>query len=75
VIRTYSSLLIYRTTELLQAEEPSPVHVDLEPLAEPQGEGVGIGPTGAVVLTSEAMTDALPGSMSMLRCELPSGPE
>lgn len=68
VIRTYRSLRIYRTAELLEGSASLPISVDLEALGEAQGEAVALGPNDSVVLTSEAMSDILPGTMSILRC-------
>jgi hypothetical protein len=70
LIRTYASLLVYETGDLLGSEEPRPVNISLDPLSEPQGEGVAVGENGVVVLTSEGKSDALPPTLTILRCEL-----
>jgi hypothetical protein len=45
--------------------------VNLRTLQEAQGEGVGIGLDGQVVLTSEGGPVGGPGGMTFLRCDLP----
>lgn len=71
-VRTNSALFLYRTGELLATgADPSPLRVDLTPLAEPQGEGVSLGHSGAVVLTSEGAKNEMPATISQLRCTLP----
>lgn len=74
-LRTHVSVLIYRAADLLgQAEEVRPfVVTDVRPLAEPQGEGVGLGPGGTVVLTSEGGARGVPGTMSVLSCQKVGG--
>lgn len=68
-LRTYESLQFYdvRSDTLVPAEGGL---VNLRTLDEAQGEGVGIGPDGRVVLTSEGGPLGGPGSMSILRCKL-----
>lgn len=66
-LRTYGSLQFYA----LDADTLVPVEgglVDLRALREPQGEAVGIGLDGQVVLTSEGGPGGGPGYMSKLRC-------
>lgn len=68
-LRTYESLRFYD----IQADTLVPVRgglVNLRPLSEAQGEGVGIGPDGEVVLTSEGGPLGGPGSMRKVRCRL-----
>lgn len=67
-VRTYAELLLYPTDALLRGRDPQPVRVDLTPLAEPQGEGVGFGAEGAVVLSSEGGGSDLPGQLAVLSC-------
>ena len=45
--------------------------VNLRTLQEAQGEGVGIGLDGQVVLTSEGGPAGGPGGMTFLRCDFP----
>ena len=45
--------------------------MNLRTLQEAQGEGVGIGLDGQVVLTSEGGPVGGPGGMTFLRCDLP----
>jgi hypothetical protein len=68
-VRTYAALAFYRTADLLGNGGPAS-QLDLEPLAEPQGEAVSLGDDGTVVLTSEGPGHHLPGSLSHLRCLL-----
>lgn len=67
VIRTYETLLFYRWdgAKLVPLEGGT---VNLRPLREPQGEGVGVGPDGVVALTSEAGPNGGHGSITVMRC-------
>lgn len=68
-LRTYESVQFYRVA----ADTLIPVEgglVNVRPLREPQGEGVGIGLDGAVVLSSEGGPAGAPGSLSFMRCQL-----
>lgn len=70
-VRTYASLVLYRTQDLLGSGEPA-LAMDLLPLAEGQGEGVSLGDDGTVILTSENREGGhLPGTTSRLACTLP----
>ncbi len=66
-VRTLRSLLLYRTPDLLTGEELSPLHVDLAPLGEHQGEGVGMGGNDVVVLASEG-SRRTPATLALLQC-------
>jgi hypothetical protein len=44
--------------------------VNLRPLSEAQGEGVGIGLDGLVVLSSEGGPAGGPGSLTFMRCQI-----
>jgi hypothetical protein len=68
-IRTYQALDFYRmeSDTLVRIEGG---RVNLRTLRERQGEAVGIGPDGLVVLTSEAGPLGGAASMNLLRCEL-----
>ena len=71
-VRTYSTLFLYRTAELLStAVDASPLRINLTPLAEPQGEAVSLGADGAIVLTSEGAKNEMPATISQLKCMLP----
>ena len=66
-LRSYQSLQFYT----LDADTLVPLEggrIDLSALREPQGEAVGIGLDGQVVLTSEGGPGGGPGYMSKLRC-------
>lgn len=68
-LRTYESLQFYTLDgdTLVVAEDGL---VNLRTLSEPQGEAVGLGLDGHVVLTSEGGPGGGPGSISKLRCNL-----
>jgi hypothetical protein len=70
-IRTYVSLRFYRVAPAADtlAEIPRGV-VNLRPLEEIQGEGVGLGPGGLVVLTSEGGPLGGAPSLRVLRCRV-----
>lgn len=66
VIRTYEALDFYAVAgDTLVHEET----LNLRPLAEPQGEGAGLGPDGLIALTSEAGPGGRRGSIALVRCE------
>jgi hypothetical protein len=68
-LRTYESVQFYR----IAADTLVPVEgglVNLRPLREAQGEGIGIGLDGAVVLSSEGGPAGGPASFSFMRCQL-----
>ncbi len=69
VIRTYGSLEFFDVTEGEQLLESSTDRVSLRTLREAQGEGVGFGANGAVVLSSEG-AGAFGPSLNFLSCEL-----
>lgn len=69
-VRSYSALQFYRIDDdgihpLLD------IPVSLDPLAEPQGEGVAIGRGGAVFLSSEAGPQGIAPRLTRLRCRIP----
>ncbi len=69
-LRTYESLQFYG----LDADTLVPLEnglVNLRPIQEGQGEGVGIGLDGLVVLTSEGGPGGGPGGMTRMQCRLP----
>ena len=68
-IRTYESLEFFDVSEGGQLVESSVGRVDLRTLREAQGEGVGFGADGAVVLSSERAGGSGP-SLTFLSCEL-----
>jgi hypothetical protein len=67
-LRTLDSVELYRTAALLGGTPGAPIHVDLRPLAETQGEGVGWGPAGTVYLSSESGKKRTPGTLARLTC-------
>lgn len=74
-LRTVNQLRFYRTGGLASGQLGTPLTFDLDPLNEPQGEGVEFGPagSGAVFLSSEAgnKNNGRP-TLSRLTCTLPS---
>jgi len=66
-IRTYSTLALYRTPELLAGGGPA-YTTDLSILGEAQGEAVALGDDGTVMLTTEGGSQSFPGGMSRLSC-------
>ena len=68
-IRTYSTLALYRTPELLAGRGPT-YTTDLTVLGESQGEAVSLSDDGTVVLTSEGGSHSFPGGMSRLSCSV-----
>ena len=70
-LRTYRELWLATWPDALAGHWR---HVDLGPLAEPQGESVAFGRGGEVRLASEAGVANTPATWSALRCQLPSGP-
>ncbi len=69
-VRTYAAVAFYRTEDMLGSGGPVS-QLDLESLAEAQGEAVSLADDGTVVLTSEGPGHGLPGSIAHLRCVLP----
>ena len=71
VIRTYETLLFHRWdgTRLVPVENGT---VSLRSLREAQGEGVGVGRDGIIVLTSEGGPADAAGSLTVLRCRVGS---
>lgn len=71
-LRTLDALDLYRTAALTGGTLGTPIHVDLRPLDEAQGEGVGWGPSGTVYLSSEGGRKSNPATLSRLSCTLGS---
>lgn len=70
-VRSYGTLMLYRTEQLLGAGDPGALRVDLAPVGEMQGEGVALRPDGTVFLASEGAGKKIPGTLSSLHCSLP----
>ncbi len=68
-IRTYESLEFFQVTERGQLRESPTGRVSLRTLREAQGEGIGFGANGAVVLSSEGAGVSGP-SLTFLSCEV-----
>jgi len=69
VIRTYTAVEFRRVQENGRLSDPVRT-VDVQELAEPQGEGVEILSDGTVLLISEAGPAGVPGTIGVLRCNL-----
>jgi len=72
VVRSYQNMTFYRVEDglLIPIEEGT---VELGTLAEPQGEGVAIGPDGLLILTTEAGSFGGVASMQLLECGVLKG--
>ncbi|HEU0016053.1 MAG TPA: hypothetical protein VFQ45_20415 [Longimicrobium sp.] len=70
-LRTVRHASLYRAAELAGGGALTPVRVDLQPLGEEQGEGIGFAPGGSIVLTSEGGGRSKPATFARLRCTLP----
>jgi hypothetical protein len=68
VLRTYETLLFHRWDGDTLAPLADDGMVNLRPLREAQGEGVGFGPDGVVALTSESGPSGAGASIALLRC-------
>jgi hypothetical protein len=68
-VRSYQALELFRIAgdTLARSEDGS---IDLRPLRESQGEAVGLGADGLVVLTSEAGFFSRAPGMNLLRCTI-----
>lgn len=69
-IRTYASLLLFRTPDLLSPAGTPVEEVPLASLGQAQGEAVAIRSDGTVVLTSEGKGKRVPPSIAVLKCAL-----
>jgi hypothetical protein len=70
-IRTYGTLYLFSTDELVGSGAARPVRYDLSPLNEAQGEGLAMADDGAVWLSSEAEARGQVPEWSRLQCVLP----
>jgi hypothetical protein len=71
VLRTLESASIYPAAPLAGSGELAPRRIDLKGLNEEQGEGIGFGPDGSLVLTSEGGKKDKAATFARLRCTLP----
>ena len=69
-IRTYRTLFLFPTQQLIGKGEASPTRFDLSPLKERQGESVALSNSGQVWLTSEAERRRDRPAMTQLKCRL-----
>lgn len=70
-LRTRDSILIHETARLLRGDLGSARSFDVTSLGEPQGEGIALGPGGAVFLTGEGGGKGAPGTLAAGVCRLP----
>ena len=68
VLRTGSSLMFYRASDLLAGQWREASRVDLTALKEPQGEGVALGAGNTVFLTSEGGGRGRAGTFARFTC-------
>lgn len=71
-IRTYRTLFLFRSSELVGAAPVSATPIDLMPLNELQGEALAIADDGTIWLTSEAENNKDQPRWSRLQCTLPA---
>ncbi len=67
-LRTGSRLTLHRSAELFAGQWREASHVDLSALAEPQGEGVALGPDNAVFVAGEGGGKQRPGTFARFTC-------
>jgi hypothetical protein len=67
-LRNQNALTFYRSADLLAGEWLEAGRVDLEPLGEPQGEGVAFGAPEAIYLIGEGGGKSRPGTFGRLVC-------
>jgi hypothetical protein len=71
VLRTLREAAFYPAGELAGGGAAQPRRVDLRELGEAQGEGIGFGPDGNVVVTSEGGRKDRAATFARLSCTLP----
>jgi hypothetical protein len=71
VLRSNQALSFYRTAELLAGNWREARRVDLDPLGEPQGEGVALGADNVVYLAGEGGGTSGHGTFARLTCAPP----
>ena len=69
-VRTLNRLSLYAADAFLRGGEHRARRMDLSPLKEAQGEGVGFGAGNSLVLTSEGGKKKDPATFAVLECEL-----
>ena len=69
-IRTYRTLFLFPTQQLIGNGEVSPARFDLSPLKERQGESVALADNGEVWMTTEAERRRDRPALTQLRCRL-----
>jgi len=69
-LRTHQTIFFYDAARLAKGDVGHPLSFDVTKLAEPQGEGVALGPDGALFLASEGGRKGAPGKLSAAVCKL-----
>ncbi len=70
-VRTYTAVQLYRIAWRGRLRPVLPGDgIDLQTLAEPQGEAVAFAPDGSLFLTSEAGPNGVPGTIARVDCRL-----
>jgi hypothetical protein len=67
-LRTKTSLLLHRTSDLLSGNWREAHRVSLQALGEPQGEGIAFADERTIYLVGEGGGKAQPGTFGRLRC-------
>ena len=71
VVRTYTAVQIYQVGRRGRLRPRlAGTGIDVQTLAEPQGEAVAVTEDGAIVLTSEAGPEPVPGTIGWIDCRL-----
>jgi len=71
-MRTHGSVYFYDANRLMKGDLKSPLRFDATALKEPQGEGVALGPDGALFLAGEGQRKGAPGTLASGVCKLPT---
>jgi len=69
-LRTRDAILIHETARLQRGDLASSRSYDVTALREPQGEGIALGPSGAVFLTGEGGGKGAPGTLAAGVCRI-----
>lgn len=71
-MRTHGAAYFYDTDRLIKGDAKSPMKFDATSLKEPQGEGISLGPDGALFLAGEGGGKGAAGTLSGGTCKLPT---
>ena len=67
-LRTKTSMLLYRTDDLLSGNWKETSRISLTELGEPQGEGIAFGDESSIYLVGEGGRKSQPGTFGRLTC-------